>query len=507
MPNFTAGTSFTDGVTNDVTAAKLNALIADAVPTSSLSLNSTTGTISLFSSGTGTAATPAIQPTGDTNTGIFFPAADTIAFSEGGAEAVRIDSSGQVGIGTTSPSSQLHINNSAAATIRLQSSSNTCFVEGNNSYLDLHGGSQAIRMVAGSAEALRIDSSGNVGIGTSSPATKLNVSGSNEVFRITGTNSYGAVTDGTVTAYLGAVTGGDAGAFAGTNSNHYYALRTNNTERLRIDSSGNVGIGTASPATKLSVVASANSGINVTNGTMTGIFFNSSDTSIAIGSTSNHPVAFLTNNAERLRIDASGFLMAGATSQEGAVTFKFNAPNQDLLKIRNTSSTDAFGVTILMDATTANTQSMIRCFANTSTLVFNIAGNGNVTNTNNSYAAISDIKLKENIEDAASQWSDIKTLNVRKFSFKNDESHSRFLGLIAQEVEQISPNLVEEYKDYEQVDVVGENGETKKENRPTGTTTKSVKYSILYMKAVKALQEAMERIEALESKVTALEAA
>jgi hypothetical protein len=52
MPNFTAGTSFTDGVTNDVTAAKLNALVADAVPTSSLALASTSGTISNFTSST-----------------------------------------------------------------------------------------------------------------------------------------------------------------------------------------------------------------------------------------------------------------------------------------------------------------------------------------------------------------------------------------------------------------------------------------------------------------------
>jgi hypothetical protein len=52
VPNFTAGTSFTDGVTNDVTAAKLNALVADAVPTSSLALTSTTGTISNFTAST-----------------------------------------------------------------------------------------------------------------------------------------------------------------------------------------------------------------------------------------------------------------------------------------------------------------------------------------------------------------------------------------------------------------------------------------------------------------------
>jgi hypothetical protein len=51
----------------------------------------------------GAVGTPAITTTGDLNTGIFFPAADTIAFAEGGAEAMRIDSSGNVGIGTSSP--------------------------------------------------------------------------------------------------------------------------------------------------------------------------------------------------------------------------------------------------------------------------------------------------------------------------------------------------------------------------------------------------------------------
>lgn len=63
----------------------------------------------------GSASTPALQPSGDTNTGIFFPAADTIAFAEGGAEAMRIDSSGRVGIGTTTPSFKLHSYDTAAA--------------------------------------------------------------------------------------------------------------------------------------------------------------------------------------------------------------------------------------------------------------------------------------------------------------------------------------------------------------------------------------------------------
>jgi len=64
---------------------------------------------SQFVAAAGTAALPVITTTGDTNTGIFFPAADTIGFAEGGAEAMRIDSDGDVGIGTSSPSYKLHV--------------------------------------------------------------------------------------------------------------------------------------------------------------------------------------------------------------------------------------------------------------------------------------------------------------------------------------------------------------------------------------------------------------
>jgi hypothetical protein len=75
----------------------------------------------------GSAAAPSITNDGDTNTGIFFPAADTIAFAEGGAEAMRIDSSGNVGIGQSSITqafsnyTQLNISGSSGATIQMQS--------------------------------------------------------------------------------------------------------------------------------------------------------------------------------------------------------------------------------------------------------------------------------------------------------------------------------------------------------------------------------------------------
>jgi len=125
---------------------------------------------------------------------------------------------------------------------------------------------------------------------------------------------------------------------------------------------------------------------------------------------------------------------------------------------------------------------------------FRVFTNGNVQNTNNSYTAISDIKLKENIVDANSQWDDLKALRVRNYNLKEGQTH-RQIGLVAQEVEPISPGLVYESPDRDA------------EGNDLGTVTKSVNYSVLYMKAVKALQEAMERIETLEAKVAALEGA
>jgi hypothetical protein len=122
--------------------------------------------------------------------------------------------------------------------------------------------------------------------------------------------------------------------------------------------------------------------------------------------------------------------------------------------------------------------------------------NGNVQNTNNSYTGISDIKLKENIVDASSQWDDLKAIQVRNYNFKEETGHETHtqLGVVAQEVELVSPGLVSESPDRDA------------EGNDLGTVTKGVNYSVLYMKAVKALQEAMERIETLETANASLEA-
>ena len=134
---------------------------------------------------------------------------------------------------------------------------------------------------------------------------------------------------------------------------------------------------------------------------------------------------------------------------------------------------------------------------------------GDLRNNNNSYGQQSDIKLKENVVAAGSQWDDIKNLKVRKFNFKAStgfDTHTQ-IGLIAQEAELVSPGLVKEVKDRVKTEEVSEvDGSTSyKESLSETEKTKHVMYSVLYMKAIKALQEAMTRIETLEAKVAALE--
>jgi hypothetical protein len=127
---------------------------------------------------------------------------------------------------------------------------------------------------------------------------------------------------------------------------------------------------------------------------------------------------------------------------------------------------------------------------------FQVHDDGDVVNVNNSYGSLSDVKLKENIVDSLSQWDDIKALTVRKYSMKVDELDApNMLGVIAQEVEAAGMSgLVKE--------TVDRDGE----GALLDTSTKQVNYSILYMKAVKALQEAMERIETLETQNASFEA-
>ena len=123
---------------------------------------------------------------------------------------------------------------------------------------------------------------------------------------------------------------------------------------------------------------------------------------------------------------------------------------------------------------------------------FRVASSGNVQNANNSYGAISDSKLKENIVDASNKLENLKQVKIRNFNFKGDSQKQ--IGVIAQELETIFPSMVENHKDVD------------KDGNDLGTTTKSVKYSVFVPMLIKAMQEQQTVIESLEARITALEA-
>jgi hypothetical protein len=271
-------------------------------------------------------------------------------------------------------------------------------------------------------------------------------------------------------------------------------LQSAGTTAVTIDTSQRVGIGTTTTSNATLTINNADLtsplyiGSQSDSSSWGGFFVNGATSSTAgngiygkSGASFYYNVAtglnhiWTTNGAEKMRIDSGGSLLVGMTtssvSTTGGVAIIGSAGAQGYL---------------LNCSTTGGSTSMALFYSSYSTAnqtKFEVDSAGNVKSRTNSYAGFSDERLKQNITPASSQWNDIKSYDVVKFQMKSeqfsDEENPWMLGVVAQQVEQKSPGLV---------DVDPKDG------------MKTVKYSILYMKAVKALQEAMARIEALEAK-------
>ena len=248
----------------------------------------------------GAVATPSIAPTGDTNTGFWFPAADTIAASTGGSERMRITSSGNVGIGVAAPDERLHVFGNISAggtganlgilltavlTGAIPSSSVKCQIASMSSGSGYIAGDLLLQPRTGvtastifateGTERMRITSAGNVGIGTTSPADLLELSRSSannvwmRVSNTSQTNQYITVNmcgstafsipgwdnSGVIEVAANNVGSGTRGlVLSAFNGPIIFQTDTGRAERMRITSGGNVGIGTTPSATnRLSV--------------------------------------------------------------------------------------------------------------------------------------------------------------------------------------------------------------------------------------------------------------
>jgi len=179
----------------------------------------------------GTVSAPAITTSGDTNTGVYFPAADTIAFTEGGAEAMRIDSAGRLLIAF--------------------STSNAAF-GGKLQYEDTNTSASLVRYStsAGGAPSLYMARSKGAAVGTNTIVASGDTLGGIVFSGANGTGYSDA-------AYIQCFVDGTPGASADMPGRLVFSTSSDGSatpaERMRIDSSGNVGIGTATPTAKLDV--------------------------------------------------------------------------------------------------------------------------------------------------------------------------------------------------------------------------------------------------------------
>ena len=244
---------------------------------------------------------------------------DTVAnrhmiFKKANVEVMRISTSGNVGIGTTSPTAKLHIQHSGGAGSGLYVKSNVnrskITVADNDSaaYVIAEGGKASYGTADSlSANNLTIETSGNVGIGTTSPASKLEIRDSiDTVLRV--------VKTGISVLDLKVTTG--SSDISSSNSNDL-TFTTGGSERFRITSGGNVGIGTTSPVEKLEVLGYIKSSVGFKANTYTSLLESSNDT--VISNSAYYNMLFKTNNAERMRITNAGNVGIGTTSPSAAL--------------------------------------------------------------------------------------------------------------------------------------------------------------------------------------------
>jgi hypothetical protein len=367
---------------------------------------------------------------------------------------------------------------------------------------------------------MTLDSSGNLGLGVTPSASTV------RAFQVPDSTVIGAQGEGlniTANAYFDSswkrhVTGTAtwyqqaSGQHAWWNAGSSTAGSTISfTQAMTLDASGNLGVGTTSPSTYGKFV------VDNTGAAAPVIYGRSGDQAgarIAISNTgaggqtwqivagdvgvSNSGLSFYDGTATRARITSGGDLLVGTTSGNSRITAAYSSTNTFGILSENAADNPGVdGAAVIGNLSsstgTNNTTAVIFRGRSAGADRFYVYGNGNVQNTNNSYGAISDVKLKENITDATPKLENLNRLRVVNYNLKGDTLKQ--IGLIAQEVEQVFPGLVDESPDVDP--------DTKE---PTGEVTKSVKYSVLVPMLLKAVQELTVMNDDLRARVAQLEA-
>ena len=317
---------------------------------------------------------------------------------------------------------------------------------------------------------LDVDASGNVGIGTASPSYPLHVSGNAAV---TGQTFMGSSLSAATPDY----------SFLSDSSMGMFRLpgvlgfSTGGTERMCINSSGNVGIGTAAPATMLHLLGDSAS-------KTVGLFLqdsNGSGRNYLMNSTAGR-LTFRDSTAavDRMVIDSSGNVLVGTTVANGLFVVAGNGG----------------GYTAYLNGGTGGQNIAVRGSGTTGTCFRVLNGGGSdvgsidYTASSTSYGTTSDYRLKENVTPIQGAADIVKAMQPVTYTYKSDGSWMD--GFLAHELQELHPRAVTGSKD-----AVDEEGNPEYQG---------VDYSKLTPILTAALQEALNKIDALETQNAAFEA-
>ncbi len=401
-----------------------------------------------------------------------------IEFFANGSERMRITSAGKVGIGTSSPSRQLTVFHTSSATLDVKTSdANLLFNQaGHNSYIGNSSTSGFLQLFTNNGNAIvNMLANGNVGIGTTNPVQPFQVrtqSDGNVVFQ----NSTSVTGGVKINCFNDAANASKPFEIDGSSLQFNIAA----TEKMRIDSSGNIGIGLTNPSAygKLAVTGTATQlALNASSGKSRIGFFEAGTGRFYIDTLNGADgLAFVDadGSTERMRIDSVGRVGIGTSAPgyffhlnaaSGGTQFQKQGNGPNLYEAwTNTGGTSYIGVN--------GTQWE---FYVGGTLKFQINSSGG--------SSVSDEKFKENIEDISYGLDTVKALKPRNFKWKDSQEND--IGFIAQEVQPIINEIINEPLE-----------------SPEGLENgMSMNYSALTAVLTKAIQEQQDIIEDLQQQI------
>jgi hypothetical protein len=438
----------------------------------------------------------------------------------GTTDLLTITGAGNVGIGTLAPNALLHLivsDTSVKPAISLRNVGSGLFVFDIDVELNVTGGIDLFSVTSGvrTSRVSVLRDNGNVGIGTASPAQKLDVAGSVIFGQHDGTNfvnieryspsvPYGIIRAGSI----------DRDVAVGLS----FQTRISNgsaIDAMTLDANGNLGIGTTSPDAKLDVNGSIqlrdplSAGpfgvLSITNATFDGgtniiSAFNSTNLELKAAGSANI-IKFTIGSTERARITAGGYLKASNTGTYNNATGAYHefrgSTNAAGIVITNTSATYTDDLVYSNVAVAAGTGFNLMRLDSNSVAQFRVRGDGTIFAQNTTVQSISDARLKENIADATEGLDVITALRPVRYDWKPGYGNDRVnqLGFIAQEVEVVFPEAVSVWE------MVEPTGDTDEDGKPITEKVdyKTVGPGALIPVLVKAIQEQQARIESLET--------